>query len=214
MPGDAPQPSISGIVLAGGRSTRMEQDKAALLLDGETLLHRTVRALAVVAEEIVIVRSPGTPRLDLGALPPVRVVEDAVEGQGPLVGMAAGLEAARAPIAIVVGVDMPFLRPALLRLLVARVAAGARWVFPVGQDGPQPLCSAIARDALPVLRARIEAGDRAPMALEAPLGGVRLLEQEWRAADPDGASFMDVDTPEDFAAALAILAQRGGLRDA
>ena len=140
---------------------------------------------------------------------PVRVVADPTEGEGPLAGMATGLAAAGAPIAIVVGVDMPFLQPGLLRLLASRVGEGARWVLPIAQHRPQPLCSAFARDALPVLHAHLQAGDRAPMAVATDLGLVRLEEDAWRAVDPDGLSFMDVDTPEDFAAAVARLESRG-----
>lgn len=201
---------VTGIVLAGGRSSRMGRDKASLVLGGVTLLQRTVSALSAVVDEVVLVRAPGAALPPVEAPCPVRYAEDPVEGEGPLVGMAAGLEAARAPIAIVVGVDMPFLQPALLRLLADRVAAGARWVLPIAERRPQPLCSAFARDALPVLRAHIQAGDRAPMTIAADLGMVRLDEDEWRAADAEGVSFLDVDTPEDFAAALARLEARGG----
>ncbi len=194
-------PDVSGIVLAGGRSSRMGQDKASLVLDGASLLERTVSALGEVADEVVVVRAPGQ------ALPLVQpsgslvVVQDAEEGQGPLYGMGTGLEAASAPIAIVVGVDHPFLQPSLLRLLADRVREGARWVLPIAGGRPQPLCSAFARDALEVIRAHLAAGDRAPMAVAADLGMVRLPEDEWRHADPEGRSFIDVDTPEDFEAA-------------
>ncbi|MEX2373019.1 MAG: molybdenum cofactor guanylyltransferase, partial [Dehalococcoidia bacterium] len=78
---------------------------------------------------------------------------------------------------------------------------------PIAGGRPQPLCSAFARDALPVLRAHIEAGDRAPTAIAADLGMVRLPPEEWAAADPDGLSFIDVDTPEEFEAARARLAR-------
>jgi molybdopterin-guanine dinucleotide biosynthesis protein A len=200
---DTSTPAITGIVLAGGRSLRMGRDKATLVFDGETLLQRTVRALGAVADEVVVVSAPGTAFADLDAPVPLRVVADPIAGAGPLVGIATGLEAARAPIAIVVGVDMPFLQPALLRLLAERVSAGARWVLPIAAQRPQPLCSAFARDALPVLRAHIEVGDRAPMTVADDLDVTRLSEDEWRAADPRGLSFMDVDTPEDFAAAVA-----------
>ncbi len=210
-PTDAP--AITGIVLAGGRSSRMGRDKASLLVDGETLLQHSVRALAAVADEIVVVHAPGTPRRALDAPCPVREVDDPVAGEGPLVGIATGLREARAPLAVVVGVDMPFLEPALLRLLVTRLreeraASGARWVLPIADGRRQPLCSAFARDALDVLDAHIEAGDRAPMAVGADLRVALLSEEDWRAADPDGRSFVDVDTPEDFAAAMAWYAAR------
>ena len=198
--------AIAGIVLTGGRSSRMGSDKAALVLDGETLLQRTVRALARVADEIVLVRAPGQTLPPVTCARPLVEVADPVEGEGPLVGMATGLAVVSAPVAIVVGVDMPFLQAPLLRLLAERVAAGSRWVLPIAERRPQPLCSAFARDALEVLRAHIAAGDRAPMAVAADLGMTRLSPEQWQAADPEGLSFVDVDTPEEFAAASARLA--------
>ncbi len=199
-------PEISGVILVGGRSSRMGRDKASLSLGGEPLLQRTARALGAVADEIVVVRAPHQ------SLPPLvserRVVEvaDPVEGEGPLFGMMVGLDAAAAPLAIVVGVDMPFLQPALLELLARRLRevrpAGSRWVLPIADRRPQPLCSAFTTDSVDAIRAHLEAGDRAPMAVAADLRMVRLQPDEWREADPDGLSFIDVDTPEDFDAAL------------
>lgn len=194
---------VTGMVLAGGRSSRMGQDKASLVLDGATLLARTVGALESVADEVVIVRSP---RQSLPLVQPrgsLVVVQDDVEGEGPLYGMGTGFEAASGPVVVVVGVDHPFLQPALLRLLVERVRAGARWVLPIAGERPQPLCSAFALDAIEVIRAHLAAGSRATMAVATDLGMVRLPEEEWRAADPEGWSFVDVDTPEDFETALA-----------
>lgn len=202
--------TIAAIVLAGGRSSRMGRDKAALIFDGRPLLLRTIDAVSTVADEIVIVRAPGQ------ALPPVeagtraRVVDDPVAGDGPLRGIATGLAAITAPVAIVVGVDMPFLRPELLRLIVGLVTAERRWVLPIASRRPQPLCSAFARDALPVVEAHLAAGDRAPMAVAADLGFYRMLPEQWMTADPEGWSFVDVDTPEDFAEAERLL--RGGGR--
>lgn len=202
----AAEADVTAIILAGGRSSRMGSDKAAIVFDGETLLQRTVSAAAEVASEIVLVGAPGQVFTAVTAACPVATVEDAIAGEGPLFGMATGLSAATGARCLVLGVDMPFLQPALLRLLVERLRAagiesGARWVVPIAERRPQPLCSAIARDALAVLRAHLDAGDRAPMAVAAGLGLVRIEEAAWRAADPDGLSFVDVDTPEALEAA-------------
>jgi molybdopterin-guanine dinucleotide biosynthesis protein A len=202
-------PALTGIVLAGGRSSRMGRDKASLVFEGTPLLQRTVDALAAVVDEVVVVRAPGQALPDVDSAKLLRVVEDPVAGDGPLRGMATGLAAATAPVAVVVGVDMPFLRPALLRLLATRVTPEHRWVLPIADRRPQPLCSAFARDALPVLVAHLEAGDRAPMAVGADLGFARLQPEEWSTADPDGWSFVDVDTPEDFAEAERLLREGG-----
>ncbi len=197
---------VSAIILAGGRSSRMGRDKASIMFEGETLLQRTVSAAAEVASEIVLVRAPGQPLPAVTAVCPVITVDDAVAGEGPLFGMATGLAAARGARCLILGVDMPFLQPALLRLLVERlrtagIESGARWVVPVAERRPQPLCSAVARDALAVLRTHLDTGDRAPMAVAADLRLVRIEESAWRAADPDGLSFVDVDTPEALEAA-------------
>ena len=194
---------VCGIVLAGGRSSRMGVDKASLVLGGRTLIQRTIDALGEAADEIVVVRAPGQQLPELQSPRPLRIVEDPVEGEGPLIGIAAGLSAATAPVALVVGCDMPFLRPALLRLLAERAAAGRRFVVPMHEGRVQPLCSAVRRDALEVVRAHVEAGDRRIMSIADDLDVDRVPPGEWAAADPEGRSFEDVDTPEQFEAAAA-----------
>ncbi|MSQ42050.1 MAG: molybdenum cofactor guanylyltransferase [Dehalococcoidia bacterium] len=209
---DESAPAVTGIVLAGGRSSHMGRDKASLALDGRTLLQRTVDALAQVAQEIVVVRAPVRALPSLQCALPLHEVEDAVEGEGPLLGIAAGLRAASAPVALIVGCDMPFLRPALLRLLAARAAAGARFVLPSYDGRPQPLCSALRRDALAVVDAHIAAGDRAILAIAQDIDAALVLPEQWAVADPDGRSFQNVNTPEEFEAARARLAGSGDRR--
>lgn len=183
----------------------MGRDKASLVFGGRTLLQRTAEALASVADEIIVVRAPNQ------VLPPLELdislveVQDPVDGEGPLVGIAAGLRAASAPVAIVVAVDMPFLQPALLRLLAERVEAGASWALPFGDGRPQPLCSAFATSALAILDEHIAAGDRAPMAVADDLDVARIDEQTWRGVDAHGRSFMNVNTPEEYEAAQRLL---------
>src|SRR4051794_41302643 len=82
----------AGIVLAGGRSSRMGTPKAALTWHGSTLLGRVCGLVArAVAGPVVVVRAPGQP---LPALPAgVQVVDDPVEGRGPLQGIVTGLAA-------------------------------------------------------------------------------------------------------------------------
>src|SRR6185312_9226654 len=112
----------AGIVLAGGRSSRMGTPKATLEWHGSTLLRRVVGIVArAVDGPVVVVRAPGQA---LPALPAgVDVVEDAREGRGPLQGLAAGLAAVRAdaPVAFVSSTDVPLLHPRFVRRVVAAV---------------------------------------------------------------------------------------------
>ena len=192
--------TVAGIILAGGRSSRMGADKAALLLDGQTLLQRSLARLEPAVDELVVVRAPAQRLPAIEATKPLTEVEDPVEGQGPLVGIAAGLAAISSDVGVVVAVDMPFVEPALVRLLADLVAAGHRWVVPIAGRRPQPLCSAFAADVVPVIRAHLDAGDRAPMALSKDLDVYRLQPDEWQPADPTGRSFINVNTPEEFEA--------------
>src|SRR5919198_2907358 len=110
----------AGIVLCGGRSSRMGRPKAWLPFGGEVLLARVVRLLSEAVESVVVVAAPGQ---DVPALPPgVEVVRDPLDaqGRGPLQGLAVGLEAlrGRADAAYLSSCDAPFLRPAFVRRLI------------------------------------------------------------------------------------------------
>ena len=136
-------PDYAGVVLAGGRSSRMGTPKAALEWHGSTLLRRTVGILArATGGPVVVVRARGQ---DLPALrPDVEVVDDPRDGQGPVQGLAAGLGALldRADAAFVSSTDMPFLHPAFVRRVLRAVAEGADVGLPVARGYPQPLAAA------------------------------------------------------------------------
>ena len=183
----------------------MGRDKCALELGGRSLLQRVVDALEVVCGDVGVVRAPGQAPPAARSTRPLRHIEDELADGGPLAGIAAGLASTDAEVAIVVACDAPFLQPALLRLLAGRALEGAPLVVPVHEGRPQLLCSAWRRDALPAVRERLEAGERAVGSmLELP--GVALLEpREWADADPEGRSFVNVNTLEDLERARELL---------
>lgn len=202
--------AVAGIVLAGGESRRMGVDKCMADLGGRTLVQRVVDALDAVADEVVAVTRPGRPPPLVRSPGSLYHAMDSLAGEGPLVAILAGLEATSAPVAVAVACDLPLVQPELLRLLAGRAEAGATFVAPVHEGEPQLLCSAWRGDATPLVRARVEAGDRAVRdMLDAP--GTELVPPEvWREADPEGRSFVNVNTPEDLAEARAILGALGG----
>src|SRR5688572_11337638 len=109
---------LGGIVLCGGRSSRMGRPKAWLPFGSETLLQRTVRVLGDVADPVVVVAAPGQ---DLPNLPPsVLVARDDREYLGPLNGLLTGLAvlADRAGVAYLSACDVPFLLSAFVRRIV------------------------------------------------------------------------------------------------
>ncbi len=136
-------PGSAGVVLAGGRSSRMGTPKAALEWHGSTLLRRTVGILArATGGPVVVVRAQGQ---QLPGLPAdIRLVDDPREGKGPVQGIAAGLAAVEdlADVAFVSSTDMPFLHPAFVRRVLRAVHEGADVGLPVARGYPQPLAAA------------------------------------------------------------------------
>jgi len=195
---------VAGIVLAGGRATRFGRDKRFVLVDGEPLLHRSLRAVAAAVDVLVLVVGPNEPPpalpADLGRA--VNVARDRLAYAGPLAGLLTGLEAAPdSELAVVVGADMPSLDPAVLRLLLRAAEGGPdAWTLE-GPDpaivGPLPLAGrtpALAEAA----RALLQRGERSLRGLVLATGAGRVQATEWRALDPAGATLRDIDRPEDL----------------
>lgn len=184
---------VTAIVLAGGRSSRFGASKLDADLDGMTVLDRTIDRLRSVVDEVFVVGRAGS-------RPGTRCIDDPQPFEGPLAGLAAGLEIAGAEVVLVVGGDMPLVEPDVLRLLVDRLRGGTCTVA-VLQDGsqPRPLPMALtANEAREAASAAIDAGERSLRALLARLEVRVVPEGEWRALDPRGDSLIDVDTPADL----------------
>jgi molybdenum cofactor guanylyltransferase len=193
---------VVAVVLAGGRSRRFGSDKLAASVEGRPVLDRAIEAVAAVADEVVVVVAPGDDR----PLPPgSRRVEDPAPFEGPLVGLAAGLGAeprdptTTADVALVVGGDMPALRPAVLRLLIAVVREGAAGaVLHDGTTG-RPLPAAYRLEtAAAATRRLLDTGERRLRALPHALDATVIAVGDWRRLDPDAATLLDVDSPADL----------------
>jgi molybdopterin-guanine dinucleotide biosynthesis protein A len=199
---------VTGIVLAGGRSTRFDGDKLALDVGGRPLVHLAIEVVAGVADEVVVVvgAEGPVPLLPAGLRVPVVVARDAVAGQGPLAGLAAGLATASHPLALIVGGDQPALQPALLRELLRRLGAdasahGATFdVVGLEEDGKlRPLPAALrVATVLPAADVALASGTRSLIGLFGRLRVERLTPREWGALDPQGDSLRDVDTRADL----------------
>jgi molybdopterin-guanine dinucleotide biosynthesis protein A len=193
--------AVSGIVLAGGRSRRFGSDKLATRVGGGTLLDRSIAALATVAVDLVIVVAPGDARVPGPASRPLRVVADPETHGGPLVGLLTGLESVEQPLVIVVGGDMPTLRPDVLRLLVRTLASQPTigGVALRSRGTLVPLPAAVRTGAATdVARRLVGDGERRLRSLFERLPTRILDEGEWRPLDPDGETLRDVDRPADL----------------
>jgi molybdenum cofactor guanylyltransferase len=203
--------TYAGVVLAGGRSSRMGTSKAALEWHGSTLLRQTAGIISrVTGGPVIVVRAPGQA---LPALPAqIEVVDDPCEGKGPVQGLATGLAAiaGRAEIAFVSSTDLPFLHPAFVRRVIrAAEQAGADVGLPVARGYPQPLAASY-RASLAPAAARLVAQDRLrPAFLFEDCVVARLDEAALRAdpvlaaLDPGLDSVVNVNEPAEYQAARA-----------
>ena len=190
------------IVAAGGKSTRMGQDKRFLPLDGEPLLARTLRKGRAAGFRGIVLAAEGaqeeltTLAAEYGAM----LVTDEIPAQGPAAAIAAGLSAAETEWSLVLSGDMPFYDFELVRTLLPYADGDTQVILPTLSGYWQPLAALYQRDAGAVFATAIARGDRKL--------GIILRELTVREVPltVDAGSFFNVNTPAAYRLALGRLA--------
>ena len=191
----------AGALLAGGRARRLGGVAKGLLRVGdEPVAARSARLLAALFDEVMLSTNDPTPYASLG-LP---AVADRLRDKGAPGGLHAVLSAARSGWVFVAACDMPFLSEAGIRLLASR-REGADVVLVRWRGRREPLHAFWSKACLPLLEARLAAGDPSLQELSAAVRCTELSEQDWAAVDPEGHAFANVNTPEDAARLGAVL---------
>jgi molybdopterin-guanine dinucleotide biosynthesis protein A len=191
-----PEVRASAAILMGGRGERLGGvDKAALRIGGRPLLDRQLEVLVPCFAEVLLVGGTTTGRTPDAT----RAVPDERPGHGPLGGLEAALTVATYDEVTIFGCDLPFLDPRLVAALRDHPAAEA--VVPRALGRAQPLHARYARAILPRVRARVDRGELALLALLEELDVVYLDEPQLRAIDPTLRGLTNVNTPADLAKA-------------
>jgi molybdenum cofactor guanylyltransferase len=187
-------------VLAGGRSSRFGGDKLDALYRGRPLLHHVVLRLAEFCPDLVVVIAPEARVPELPDDVPIRFARDVEPGEGPLAGLAAGLELVKTELCVVAGGDMPELSAAVLTEMLrqAREAKAASVILrDRGELRPLPAVLTCAH-ALVVARRLVLGGERSLRALHEALDALPVDEETWLSLDPDRRTLVDVDVPGDL----------------
>ncbi len=197
--------SISVAILAGGHSMRMGTNKAFVEVGGQPLVERVIARVRDLGSETFLVANAPGDYTHLG-LP---VHTDLIPGKGPLGGLYTAIAQARGDYTLVVSCDQPFLNAALLRYLLG-LRDGFDVVVPLNrEDYPQSMHAVYGKACLEPIRRRIDA-DR--LKVIGFFSDVRVREvsgQEIDQFDPDRTSFVNVNTPEDLAAAQRLTQSPG-----
>jgi molybdopterin-guanine dinucleotide biosynthesis protein A len=194
--------TVGGIVLCGGKSTRMGSPKALLPFGSETMLQRVVRLLGTIVSPIVVVAAA---EQGLPALPAtVILTRDEREGRGPLEGLRAGLKALPENVdaAYVTSCDVPLLVPAFVRRMIDLLGDDDISVMEI--DGfAHPLSAVYRRRALPEVEALLAADRLRPAFLFEAVKTRRVQPFEMSSVDPQLLTLRNLNTPQEYESALA-----------
>jgi molybdenum cofactor guanylyltransferase len=163
---------VTAFVLAGGKSSRMGQDKAFLQLGGCTLLARAMELARAAAGGVYIVGSSEK----FAAFGPV--IADVYPERGPLGGIHAALSQTDTDPNLMIAVDLPFLNPSFLKYLISRARESqAVVVVPKVSGSLQPLCAIYRRSFAEIAERSLRAGRNKIDSLFSEIQ-TRVIEQE------------------------------------
>jgi molybdopterin-guanine dinucleotide biosynthesis protein A len=195
------RPKVSGVILAGGRSSRLGFDKPLIPFHGRPLIARVVDTMDGIVDECIIVTN--TPDKLAGVVEGVRFVADAWARPAALVGIYSGLLAARYQHALVVACDMPFLSIPLLKYLVD-IAPGCDVVMPRHQKGKEALHAVYSRQCIGPIRRLLERDEAVIVKFLPEVKVCYVDEPVLRKFDPDGLSFVNINTQGDLESARGL----------
>ena len=193
---------VTGVIQAGGRSTRMGgRPKALLELGGRRIIERVIDAVAPSVNDLLIVTN--TP--ELYAFLGLPMVADVYPDGGSLGGIYSGLKAAAGDAAFTVACDMPFLHPDVVRLVVERAESGDVVIPRVGGQ-LETLHAAYAKSCLPHIEERLVAGRLKIVEFFPRVRVVEIPEVEIARFRDPAVVFMNVNTPDELERAQVLAA--------
>ncbi len=195
---------VTGVLLAGGKSRRMGEDKRYLVVGKQTLLQRGLGMLRSIFQDVLVVIAQDSPPLDIDG----RVVRDLVPDCGSLGGLYTGLIQAATPYIFVVACDMPFLDPAVISQFTSRRVT-ADIVMAKLAARLHPMHALYGKTCLLVVEQMLRARQLKiqEMVSDASLRVRYVTEVDLLTIDPSGRSFQNVNTPADLEVARSLLAQ-------
>jgi len=185
--------NVTGVILAGGQSSRMGSNKALLPFQGGRFIEAIYRQFAELFPEVLLV----TNNPEQYDFLPCRTVADIYPAQGALAGLHSGLFHSSSEHIFAVACDMPWLNSALIRRLAAR-REGCDVVIPEGAAGLEPLHAVYGRRCLAPMEESLENSRKRIISFFPSVRVSTLPRREVAQLDPEFASFSNINTPEDY----------------
>ena len=186
---------ITGVVLAGGKSKRMGQDKRFLRWQGMNLLDSVCGVLNELFDEVIVVTA--VPDYEKGSLP-VRFITDDIPNKGSMGGLFSGVRQSQNPYCFAVACDMPYLNHEVIERICQSPPADVVVVKLL--QGVQPLHARYSKNCLPFLEEMIHGSNLKIQDLftDSRISSLILDEAQFSDLDPYCRSFMNVNTPSDW----------------
>ena len=192
---------VTGVILAGGQSRRMGENKALMELGDDSLIGHVIRCMQNVTDERLLITNSPTEYGHLG----VPMHGDILPGTGALGGLYTGLTHASHDAVLCAACDSPFLNPKLLTYLVSVLGeydAVIPETFAHHEDTTQitlqTLCAVYSKRCLPIIESMLRESELRVHALQERAHIKRISPEIWQEFDPDGMSFFNINTPQDF----------------
>ena len=196
----------SGIILSGGLNKRMEgKNKALLSVGNHTILNRLYNTFQGLFDEVLLVTNDPLQYLSRD----LTIVTDLFSIRSSLTGIHAGLVHSSTPHAFITACDTPFLKKELIMALLEEIEPKWDVIMPVTEKGNQPLCAVYSKRCIKPIEHQLKNQDPKILKFFPKVKVKEIPEARLRSADPDLASFFNINTPEDLSASEKML--RDGL---
>ena len=190
------QQPTTGVILAGGKSSRMGQNKALMSLGGKRLVDRVVEVMRSLFDDVLMVTNTPDVYADLG----MPMVRDVWPDKGSLGGVYSAIYHVATPYCLVVACDMPFLRAAVLRYLITQMA-DYDVVVPDVLGELQTLHAIYSKACLQPIERRLEMNRLRIVGFFPEVRVRTITASELEPYDPALLAFQNLNTPEEFQAA-------------
>lgn len=196
---------VTGVILAGGKSRRMGQNKAFLRLGNDTLIGHVIQCMQSITDELLLITNNPDEYTHLNVV----MYNDIIQNVGTLGGIHSGLTHASNETVICVGCDSPFLKHNLLTHLVSMLE-NYDAVMPLTNKIEnthktlQTLCAVYSERCIPIIDNMLKQSELRVHALQEFASVLCPSPEIWKLHDPSGLSFFNINTPEDYQEALSI----------
>ncbi len=194
--------SCTGVILAGGLSTRFSgKNKAFLNIEGKRILDYTLDIFKQLFDETILVTNNPLEFLKYD----LKIVTDIYPVRSSLTGVHAGLFYSLNPYAFITACDTPFLQKALIETILNHIERRSDVIIPETSAGLEPLCAVYSKQCLKQIEMNISEEKFQIFRFFKKVRAKKIPEKTLRKVDPDLISFMNINTPDDLANAEKIV---------